>query len=332
MNLASWQRAILPAQEERLTLAAHWVGSAAHSRLEESGEGTVTGVFDRAVNIALPRGLVCLVTEGVERGPLNVTMRLPNAIPTMSSFGLRNGDRVRVHNQSLLIGDGLRVSFASARLYQPGRELARRVVEDDKIAANLEAMRKSALLFGSTQGLGELLVLLQTWDEARAGTLNIFASAALPRLVRLEEGFLHENEDMMKEAVGDLIGLGPGLTPSSDDLLGGMLLICSFYSEKLGRATRAARFLADATAAAAHGRTTVVSAEYLRQAALGMGNEPVSRLCGALLTRGVRSVERETRRVLAIGGTSGTDIVLGIVLGAMLCNGERTGLTRREYH
>ena len=43
------------------------------------------------------------------------------------------------------------------------------------------------------------------------------------------------------------------------------------------------------------------------------------RLCAALLTGGRKSVERETRRVLLIGETSGTDTVLGIVLGTMFC-------------
>jgi hypothetical protein len=312
------------------TLAASWIGSTAHSRLEEGGKGTVIGVFDRAVNITLPRGLVCLVTEEVERGPLNITVRLPAEIPAMSSLGLRSGDGVGLHPQSLAIGDRVRVSFASARVYSPSRRLTRRVLEDEGIAENLEVMRKTALLFGRMNGLGGLLALMRTPDRPRPKKLNIFASAALPRLARLEEAFRLEDEILLKDAVSGLIGLGPGLTPSSDDALAGMVLLCSLYSENLASAKRPARLLSEATAAVAGGRTSRLSEEYLREAAFGRGNEPVSTLCEALLAGGAESVERQTRRVLEIGETSGTDAVLGIVIGMMLCTSGRTGLPRKE--
>ena len=74
----------------------------------------------------------------------------------------------------------------------------------------------------------------------------------------------------------------------------------------------------------------MLSEEFLMQAALGRGNERVSRLCEALLTAGPGVVERETKRVLSIGETSGTDTALGVILGTMLCTGRRIGLAMRQ--
>ena len=164
----------------------------------------------------------------------------------------------------------------------------------------------------------------------KAGRLNIFASAALPRVVRLGRAFRSEDKNSLTDAITELIGLGPGLTPSSDDMLAGLVLLCVLYAKNSGRARRASRLIALVTAEEARGRTTVLSEEYLMQAASGRGNEPVMRLCAALLTGERESVERETRRVLAIGETSGTDTVLGIVLGTMLCMGRRSSLTWSE--
>lgn len=134
----------------------------------------------------------------------------------------------------------------------------------------------------------------------------------------------------MGDAVGELVGLGPGLTPSSDDMLSGLVLLCVLYARSRGSLLGAGRLISEATAERAQGRTTALSEECLRQAALGRGNEPVMRLCEALLTSKPKIVERETMRVLTIGETSGTDIALGVVLGTMLCTGKPLGLAARE--
>ena len=87
--------------------------------------------------------------------------------------------------------------------------------------------------------------------------------------------------------------------------------------------------LSQVIAEEARGRTTILSEEYLSQAASGRGNEPVMRLCTALLTGERESVERETRRVLTIGESS-RGHSLGIVLGTMLCMGRQSNLTQRD--
>lgn len=316
----------------RSILEASSVGRVAYSRLKEGEEGTVHDVFDAAINILFAGGLVSLVPEVVQRGPLNVTLRLPVGPPRMGSFGVRAGDKVRVKGFTLEFGDRLLMSFGSAGIYSPKYKFTLPMLTDDEIESNLEVVRKTALLFGNMAGLGGLLALTPP-ETARvaAGNLNIFASFAVRRIVRLEQAFRSEEKNALTDAVSELIGLGPGLTPSSDDMLAGLVLLCVLYAKNRGCAQRANRLIAQVTAEEARGRTTLLSEEYLRQAASGRGNEPVMRLCAALLTGGQEMVERETRRVLAIGETSGTDTVLGIVLGTMFCAGRQSGLVWREH-
>ena len=312
------------------TLEASSVGRTAYSRFEEGAEGTVDGVFDAAINILFAEGLVSLVPEEVQKGPLNITLRLPHGWLKMSSLGLSAGDKVRVHGHTLELGNGYLVSFGSAEIYSPNQKFGLPMLTDNEIVANLESMRETALLFGNMAGLGILLGLTPL-GTARATTvnLNIFAASALTRIIRLEHAFLAAKKNALTHAVNELIGLGPGLTPSSDDMLAGLVLLCVLYSKNRGCAHRACRLIAQVTAEQSRGRTTILSEEYLRQAASGRGNEPVMRLCVALLTGGRESVEEETRRVLAIGETSGTDTILGIVLGTMLCMGRQSNLTQR---
>lgn len=331
MRSSSGSQDTLSTQFGLSVIEASSVGRTAYSRLKEGGEGTVNGVFDAAINILFAGGLVSLVPEVVQRGPLNVTLRLPIEPLKMSSFGVRTGDKVTVRGLTLELGDHQLISFGSAKIYSPKHKFTLPMLTDNEIEANLEVVRKTALLFGNMAGLGELLTLMApAAARATAGNLNIFASSALCRIIRLEQAFRSEEKCTLTDAVSELVGLGPGLTPSSDDMLAGLVLMCVLYAKNRGCVKRASQLIAQVTAKESRGRTTLLSEEYLRQAASGRGNEPVMRLCAALLTGRRESVERETRLVLAIGETSGTDTVLGIVLGTMLCTGKQSSLAQRK--
>ncbi len=324
---SSFTPSVLPMTAIRATS----VGESARARLAQGAEGSVVGAFDRAVNIALSRGLVCLVTQEAGRGPLNIAVKLPSGVRTISCLGLRIGDRVRIRRSNLELGEHCRIFLGSADTYSPSLKLKLEILGEDRLASNLETMRSTALRRGRKKGLGGLMALVSPRrEECPTGRLNIFASAALPSVVRLERAYHSENVSELTEAVRGLIGLGPGLTPSSDDMLAGLVLACALCSEYLGHSRRAARFVAEATVAEARGKTTTLSEEYLRQAAAGRGNEPVMKLCEALLTGSRASVERWTVRLLALGDTSGTDAVLGILLGIKFCTGQRSGLSWGE--
>jgi hypothetical protein len=331
LKSVSCSRGILSTQFRPPVLIASSVGCTACLRLGEGEEGTVHGVFDSAINVFFAGGLVCLVPEFVQDGPLSVTLRVLVGSSKLPCLGVRDGDKLKVHDSRLELGDRRLVSFGSARIYSPRQKFASPMLANDEIEANLEVVRKTALLFGNTAGLGELLALFGP-KVARTGgrALNIFASAAVGRIIRLEQAFRSENKKALKDAIRDFIGLGPGLTPSSDDVLSGLVLLCVLYAQNIRGVQRANRLLAQAIAEEARGRTTLVSEEFLRQAALGNGNKPVMRQCEALLTGRQELAELETKRVLAIGETSGTDITLGIVLGTMLCIGKHSGLEKGE--
>lgn len=324
-------QSVTPTQFSPTILRASSVGCTARARLG-GGRGVIDGVFDGAINISLLRGLVCLVPEAAEKGPLNLTLKLPVGVPKMSALGARAGDKVRVQEGTLELCDRYRVAFHHATVYWPQREFTSSMLEDMEIAGNLEVVRRTTLRFGRMAGLGELVSLLGPRTGPTAALdLNIFASASIPRIIRLEQAFRSADGSLMTDAVRELLGLGPGLTPSSDDMLEGLVLLCILFARSRGTLQGASRLISQAVAREARGRTTLLSEECLRQAALGRGNEPVMRLCEALLTAGPEAVERETKRVLAIGETSGTDTALGVVLGTLLCTGKKFGLAAVEY-
>jgi hypothetical protein len=200
-----------------------------------------------------------------------------------------------------------------------------------EIEANLEVMMETARVLGKMSGLGELFALTTPGTiEAMPKKLNIFSTFAIPRIIRLEKAFRSENKNALEDAIRGLIGLGPGLTPSSDDMLAGLVLLCLLYAKNKQNARRASQLIAQATSKEVRGRTTLLSEELLKQAASGRGNEIVMKLCTALLTGKPETVRRETKRLLQVGETSGTDTVLGIAFGTLLVIGTQSILAKRN--
>ena len=114
-----------------------------------------------------------------------------------------------------------------------------------------------------------------------------------------------EDPSGVPEAARGLVGLGPGLTPSGDDLIGGA--ICALHAA--GRAAQAAR-LASWALALAPAATNRISLAHLACAAEGECGEAVNDAIVALI--GGDAVDLD--RIDAIGHTSGWDALAGVSL------------------
>lgn len=105
------------------------------------------------------------------------------------------------------------------------------------------------------------------------------------------------------DGVAGLLGRGPGLTPSGDDALAGALLVAHALGSA-GPLAAAVRARLDAT--------TAVSAALLDAAADGFAARDVVTLVDAALAGDETAVAAVLPRVLALGHSSGRDLVTGI--------------------
>ena len=164
-----------------------------------------------------------------------------------------------------------------------------------------------------SEGLGCLIPHVEMLAAGRDPILddsNAVAGMACDAIVTLVKGLQAGEIKGTDRGVGGLLGLGPGLTPSGDDLLVGMLLSLR-ASESF-----AAGVLGDSVTRQAHSMTGVISASMLGQAVLGLGSEASHRLIAALLQEhSAGDVLRRARTLASVGHTSGWDTLAGIVLG-----------------
>jgi hypothetical protein len=112
-----------------------------------------------------------------------------------------------------------------------------------------------------------------------------------------------------------LVGLGPGLTPSGDDVLAGLLVTLRHLGAATGveRAVRLGGWLAAAVTFDARTRTTPLSATLLHCAARGEACPEVIAVLRGLAGR--QPLEPALRRLHGLGHTSGADLAQGIAIG-----------------
>jgi hypothetical protein len=146
------------------------------------------------------------------------------------------------------------------------------------------------------------------------------ARAANPRLTLFERGVSgllerHGPAAGCRDAIQGLIGLGPGLTPSGDDFLVGALSVLDAIGEREAHAAMA-RAIVDALP----GRTTPLSACFLRAAAVGHIGENLHQAVSQLLTG---DADTAIAAVAKIGHSSGWDMIAGILTTLMIATARR---------
>ncbi|RKS74551.1 uncharacterized protein DUF2877 [Actinomadura pelletieri DSM 43383] len=118
------------------------------------------------------------------------------------------------------------------------------------------------------------------------------------------------------EAAERIVGLGPGLTPSGDDVLCGLLVTLRLVGDAV-RYGEDAVWLADwlgaAVTADAGTRTTALAATLLHCAAAGAAGAEVAAVLRCVA--GDEPPDTAVRRLLAVGHTSGTDLAHGVLAG-----------------
>ena len=143
---------------------------------------------------------------------------------------------------------------------------------------------------------------------------NPFCAKAYGPLVRLRDGLAHNDAEAVPVEVKRLLGLGIGLPPSADDVLCGMTYTLLHGARKL---TAADVEFVNAVRRYAPERTNLISAAILKAVTDGGRFEMMDNVLRGLTGAG----EDGTQRLLTIGSSSGSEMLLGITIAAKLIHG-----------
>jgi hypothetical protein len=134
---------------------------------------------------------------------------------------------------------------------------------------------------------------------------------------RTDEVDVADGAGRVARAVDGLLGAGPGLTPSGDDMLAGLVATLVHVAPDL-LVTPPSAALRTHLRSVAHARTTLLSAALLRHATDGAVAEPFARLLRAIVDVGrvgptipAEALPDAVAAVRAIGASSGLDLLAG---------------------
>jgi hypothetical protein len=264
-----------------------------------TARGAVLAAFRRSVYLEVAGRIVALTAAPVGRGPL--------AIVVGGTDGLRAtsvGDPAEVAAGTLRTGP-LTVGLTGAATWDPALPLA--ALAEDKCAVAWHCVTGELLSRAPSESIAALVGRAGSTDHSIHGALL----SRLERGLRPISAFLSGDADfsLAARAIGaDVAGLGPGLTPSGDDLLTGIMHAVTLWPQIAARAggLQARRAIAEA----ARGRTTRISSAYLEAAGAGLATEPWHRLVRSL-TGPTDALRAAVRAMLRVGETSGADALTG---------------------
>lgn len=287
----------------RTVFPACSIGLLARQVISRSGEALVRARFERSFYLDVDGSLITIGDRSLHDGPLN--LRLTSAYEAGLTTVFENvvGEHWTVAPRSLRRADGLEIDMSKAETWRP----------DEPSAVTDRARLKKGLdgLFGlldRQENLGDGLMRLVLGARSSPSATE---RAALPHIEALNgdlPSWLTKGSGDFRSAI-QLLGLGPGLTPSGDDLLAGVLITW----RHLGAASLSDR-LGSCLFDAGVGRTTTISLAHLEAAAKGFGASPLHQLLDALIVNRHARVVEALDAAAKIGHSSGLDAIAGMVL------------------
>lgn len=277
------------------------MGPIARRTVRRMGKGRVAAVFERSFYIECGKTFICIGVPELVLGPLTVLAAVPADMNWMSG-GVRVGARVTGANGVVVVDGRFRFDTRESAEWSPsgiGRAEAIAV----PIGPVLSVFRGSA----PKDGLAPLLFRVE-----KAARLSPVVDAALPAHRELTDWVRRvtagTDSSPPLESVSRMLGLGPGLTPSGDDYLGGMMIALRGFGYD-----RAVERLYAIIEREAPRRTNPISVAHLAAAREGWGSAPLHAVLNRLGSDTGASLAALISTVDRIGHTSGWDALTGLL-------------------
>jgi len=266
----------------------------------------IAAIFERSLHLTAGEDVLCLGGKSLGNGPINAILDVSTCVDWIGRAG-KVANQSAIDNTCLNIGD-LDLDASEAATWQPPpwpADLSR-----TSMLAGLDAVLDVARRYAPSDGLARLSLGLSPPEHAATAVERVAAPHLHALIEWLDARLAAQSSDTIGTAAPTgLLGLGPGLTPSGDDVLCGVLVALRAVARQ-----DAAAELAQAIARDAPERTTLLSRAFLRAAAEGHASELLHETVAALVENARQDLPRLILRLGGIGHTSGWDALAGAVL------------------
>lgn len=294
------------------------LGRPAAARLRAEARWEVCAVFRRSLYCRSEGGaFVCCGPLTLGSGPLNVLCRLPEPID-WEATGLAAGSSVVSDGTIIRVAERFVFSLAGAQVWHPeGRSTPWQPAAMMASLAELASEIRRWPARGGLQAIVPMVIGEAPASAAAVHTADPLLRMAMdgiePLRIWLERRLAGNpaSTSCPVLALDALLGLGPGLTPSGDDFLGGVLVAL----RHLG-APDVAGSVAVELLPRSRQRTNEISHAHLAAAAGGEALAPLHDILAGLGIAGAFRGGARLAAVDAVGHTSGWDALAGVTFAA----------------
>jgi hypothetical protein len=298
------------------------VGFIARRLLGSRRVGRIAAVFEQSFYIDLNGSFLCLAaaTAGID----SLTGRCA-AATAWDRFDriIDVGERALADCREIRVGSRLLFSIGRSQTWYPPPPRW----TPDSLVRGLEGLSRIEAAGLPTEGLGSFV----------RGEESDLASSREARYALVPVGELHDwladafahevgSYGTPPRSVGSLIGLGPGLTPSGDDFLGGAMIA----AHALNRPEVAVRLHRN-IAPTAERATNSISRAHLDAAAKGAGGARLHAALNSILAGDPDRLPACVEAVGRIGHTSGWDALAGAAMALRAWRAANTAIDMRRH-
>lgn len=262
----------------------------------------VHSVFDNTINLHWNDRIVSLIHQESTNTPMSIQLNISKE--QFTKLKVKQHDLVHVSKDGVLIANGL-FDRNQAKEFDLSYPVFNKGLDHNSLIQLKETIE---IMLVSSQSQGSLNNALLCLLSLRQECENALEQQLFNKLTLL---FSLSDESELISIVDSLIGFGEGLTPSGDDLIGGMLSIFHYLKsnasiDKLNNQV-GQHVIKNASI------TTKISREYLLYACEGQFNEYVSDLYKKHL--GNEMYGEYLQKISNLGHSSGTDFIVGMYIG-----------------
>lgn len=282
------------------------MGQISANMVRGPAEASVEAVFRSTFYLQSGGQIMCIGHEDMEPGPLNCITSAPATIDWRAS-GLQCAAKARISSNAIRVGNTFRFSLANSQVWEPGR---RGPPDHVELRQGVAAYRRAISKRDHLEGFGRFLIPGYQPEPCDHVGLRaegpLFASGQW-----LTKAFRTSDFEPVDEPgwVEKLSGLGPGLTPSGDDFIGGMMIaLHSLDKNNLSKVL----WLIVKKHAGLH--CNPISLAHLSAASNGLGSAAIHRALAVISKGCINGIDTSIEDVSKIGHSSGWDIMTGIIL------------------
>lgn len=286
-------------------------------------KGIVHSVFPNSFNLLDGnKNLITILNPGRALAPNS--MRLKEYISFKDLDIPLNSQVFFTRNYGEIWGTNLRLYYTESDLWNKAPNLNFKKDSPSQVKLKLEKMGEFLLKRGKKLGIYPLIKVL---EEIKGVNLVIDKSLDFGpneefmknRFLKFIQAYKEENLLELGGSAKNIIGYGIGLTPSMDDFISGIMISRLYLSHYLEKDMEDVYKINQAIIKEMKDRTTVVSEEMLKFTALGEVNEYMKDLIISYLGDfPMGEFEKNLNRIINIGETSGTDMLLGLYVGSCI--------------